>query len=472
MLWRIDEFINALSAKSIGNLPDGIHDITIDSRNMPKGAAFFAIQGVSQDGHLYVEHALKNGAALAVIAKEKAQQFRDKDLPLIIVDDVLIALENLGKAARERSHAKIIAITGSAGKTSTKDMLRCVLERIGKTHASPASFNNHWGVPLTLARLPENADFGIFEIGMNHPGEISPLVKLVQPDIAIITTVGAAHLGQFQSIAQIAEAKAEIFDGLKANHGIAILNADNDHFSFLSEQVKQKTLNLISFGRNMVEREVMTHIQLVANTLTSQGQKIEIKSDKKDKITPLNLNIIGDHMAFNCAGIYAVLTALNLDAPQNIQFLSQYHAGSGRGEIIPITLKNGIKITLLDESYNANPLSMAATLRSLGQIPVPNTSRKIAVLGDMLELGTQSKFLHAALAEIILKQSIDLVFLVGTEMRHLETTLPNDKIGGITNTSIEMSEILISKLQNDDHILIKGSNGLKLTQLIEAIKQA
>ncbi|HEX2146722.1 MAG TPA: Mur ligase family protein, partial [Pseudorhizobium sp.] len=249
-LWTTETMISVMEGRPVGTPPEGVTGISIDSRSISPGEVFFAIKGDRVDGHDYASIAVANGAALIVVSEAKLPAMGRLTVPMIVVDDVLAALGRLAQAARERSQAQIIAVTGSVGKTTTKEMLRHVLSPSGKVHAAVASFNNHWGVPLTLARMPADTQFGIFEIGMNHPNEIRPLVKMVRPHVAIITTVAAAHLGHFSSVEEIAAAKAEIFEGLEPG-GAAILNRDNKHFPFLEERAQEVGVERIySFGQH------------------------------------------------------------------------------------------------------------------------------------------------------------------------------------------------------------------------------
>ena len=248
MLWTMQAMIDAMDASLVGAKFDGVNGISIDTRTLEAGDAYFAIKGDVHDGHKFVAAASKAGASVSVVAKDKVDSLEGETGSLLVVDDVLIALERLGAASRARTDAKIIAVTGSVGKTTTKEALRTALGACGKVHASAASYNNHWGVPLTLARMPEETDFGVFEIGMNNPGEITVLVKMVLPDVAIINNVAAVHLGAFNSVDEIAHAKAEIFDGLKAD-GIAILNADDKRIELLRKIAKSKGVsNIRTFG--------------------------------------------------------------------------------------------------------------------------------------------------------------------------------------------------------------------------------
>jgi len=461
-LWTAQEMAEAMNAEMTNCQNIEIDDISIDSRTLTKGAAYFAIQGVSQDGHLYVDNAFEHGAHIAVIAKEKIEEFAGKNHPLLIVDDVLFALEQLGRAARERCSGKIIAITGSAGKTSTKEMMRAVYANIGKTHASLASLNNHWGVPLTLARMPRDTEFGIFEIGMNHKNEITPLVAMVRPHIACVTTVGAAHAGHFTSVEEIAEAKAEIFSGLE-DEGIALLPIENDYYSILQQYAGQDAHKCLSFGAQKGD--------ITFTKEEIDGGRAHLSFSYKQANYPINLKTSGQHMFSNAACVFASLVASGNISEKGLKGFGNFDPGQGRGALDIITLSPEVKITLLDESYNANPISMAATLLSLSEIKKDEEARHVAILGDMLELGEQSQSYHEQLAEQILDLKINPVFLVGPEMQALYEKLKPHKDVHWTQLSGDIIPHILKKLHNNDCVLVKGSLGIRMKTVIDALKE-
>jgi len=353
-LWSMDDFLAATNGRPVGDLPEGITGISIDSRTVTTGEAFFAIMGENFDGHEFIGSAAKGGAGIAVVSEDKLVALGRWNLPLIVVHDVLEAMVLLGRASRARSLAQIVAITGSVGKTTVKEMLRTVLSANGSTHASVASFNNHWGVPLTLARMPQDADYGIFEIGMSHPGEIIPLVDMVRPHVALVNNVEAAHLGSFGSLTEIARAKAEIFSGIVPG-GYAVLNADNKHFKLLSELAEKSGVDhLLSFGKKKGSDFALVSLErkTSANSVTAslRGNEISFK-----------LQVPGDHMVSNALAVLGCATLLGADINVSAGALKSVRAEKGRGRKHVLKTSNG-PLTIIDESYNANPASMRAGL--------------------------------------------------------------------------------------------------------------
>jgi UDP-N-acetylmuramoyl-tripeptide--D-alanyl-D-alanine ligase len=346
-LWKTTDMIAAMAGRPIGSMPQGITGISIDSRDLKGGEAFFAIKGDRVDGHDFANVAAANGAALLVVSEAKLPALGRITTPLIVVSDVLEAMEKLGHAARQRTSAKIIAVTGSVGKTTTKEMLRQVLSACGSVHYSPASFNNHWGVPLTLARLPENADFGVFEIGMNHPDEIRPLVKMVEPHIAIITTIAAAHLGNFRNIEEIAAAKAEIFEGVVAD-GHVLLNRDNSQFDYLETVATAcRIANIHSFGVSAKADFRLVDYQ-------SDGDSATFWAVIGGRTVEVNLKAPGKHIAENALAVLAASYLAGADLDTVVAAFSDVAAAKGRGQRNHLRIADGT-FTLIDESYNANP---------------------------------------------------------------------------------------------------------------------
>lgn len=461
-LWASAAMMEAMYATKRGALPDDVTGISIDSRTLTPGEAYFAIKGDVHDGHDFVEAALKNGASLAVVAKSHADKF-PADARLLIVDDVLAGLVDLAQASRARLGAKVIAVTGSVGKTSTKEALRTVLGPQGETHASAASFNNHWGVPLSLARCPASVKFAIFEIGMNHPGEITPLVKMVRPHVAIITTVEPVHLEFFSGIEAIADAKAEIFAGVEPG-GAVVLNRDNSQFARLSKSAKAaKIERIVSFGSDEKADarliDVSLHPACSAVRATILGQDVTYK-----------IGMPGRHMAMNSLAVLAAATLAGADLALSALALAQLKPASGRGVREALTLSGGTA-TLIDESYNANPASMAAAITVLGQADVGPRGRRIAVLGDMLELGTTGPDLHRGLAEAIKMNGIDSVFCCGPLMRNLWEALPSTKKGGYADNSAALEPQVVAAIGAGDAIMIKGSLGSRMKLIVTALQK-
>jgi len=459
MLWTADELKAALGADCSGAMPQGANGVSIDTRTLQRGDLFVAIRGERTDGHQYIEQAFEAGAALAVV--EDGYDTVSPG-PLLRVADTLEALNALGRAGRERTKARIVAVTGSVGKTGTKEMLRLMLSRLGSVHASEKSYNNHWGVPLSLSRLPRDADYAVFEIGMNHPGEITPLTKMVRPNAAIVTTVAPVHLEFFESVEAIAEAKAEIFAGVTPG-GAAILNRDNDQYALLAERAGQAGIGrIVRFGRAGDAESRLTALAISAN-----GSAIE--AELFGKSLSYTIGAPGEHLAMNSLAAIAAIQVLGSDAIHASAALADFGAPAGRGAQTRHSIPGGT-ILLIDEAYNANPASMTAALNVLGALPDIHASRRIAVLGDMPELGAQSDTLHAGLAGIIEKNGIDLVYCSGPRMAALFAALPEARRGLWTETSDALEAPLLGALRPGDAVMIKGSLGSRMGPLVGATK--
>jgi UDP-N-acetylmuramoyl-tripeptide--D-alanyl-D-alanine ligase len=461
-LWTLDAMAAAMRAERRGALPAAIAGVSIDSRTVAPGEAYFAIKGDVHDGHAFVAAALNAGAALAVVEAGQRDNFA-ADAPLLIVDDVLAALCDLARAARARLAAQVIAVTGSVGKTSTKEALRTVLSPQGETHASAASFNNHWGVPLSLAAMPRDAQYGIFEIGMNHAGEIAPLVKMVRPHIAIITTVEPVHLEFFSGIEAIADAKAEIFEGVEPD-GAVVLNRDNTQFARLQRRAKKRGVaKIVSFGvdkkSNARLLDVALHPACSAVYARILGQELTYK-----------LAMPGRHMAMNSLAVLAAASLAGADLALAGLALSQVQPAAGRGVRQVLTVPNG-EATLIDESYNANPASMAAALNVLGQAGVGAQGRRIAVLGDMLELGPGGAELHRGLTEAINANAIDMIFCCGPLMSNLWDALSSGKRGGYAEGSVGLESQVVAAIRAGDVIMVKGSLGSRMKVIVTALEK-
>src|SRR3954451_4913093 len=425
-LWTVEAMAQAMSAERSGALPDAITGISIDSRSISPSEAFFAITGESRDGHEFVPAALKAGAALAVVAADR-RAVLPPDARLLVVPDVLEGLRDLARAARARSHAKVIGVTGSVGKTGTKEASRLALSRSGETHASVASYNNHWGVPLSLARCPATARYAVFEMGMNHAGEIEPLTRLVRPHVAIITTVEPVHLEFFPSIEAIADAKAEIFSGLEPG-GAAGINRDNPQFARLEGAAQHAGVaRVVAFGEH-----AQADARLVRCALQSEGSTVEARIFGTD--VTYKLGAPGRHLVLNSLAVLAASVLAGADLALAALALSKLQPATGRGSRFFLDMHGG-RALLIDESYNANPASMRAALALLGQADVGSRGRRVAVLGDMLELGTHGAQLHRELAMAVLAHGIDLVFCCGPLMQALWEALPSSRQGGYAETS-------------------------------------
>jgi len=452
----------AMRAEKSGALPADISGVSIDSRSIGKGEAFFAIQGDARDGHDFVDNALKAGAALGVIARAQRERFA-ADAPLLIVDDVLEALRDLARAARARSRAKIVAVTGSVGKTSTKEALRLALAADGETHASAASYNNHWGVPLSLARLPQSAKYAVFEIGMNHAGEITPLTKLVRPHVAVVTTIAPVHLEYFGTLKKIAEAKAEIFAGVEPG-GAAVVNRDIRQFAQLAAAAKDAGVaRTVSFGQH---RQADARLERCA----LQPECSTVEADILGQPVTYKVGAPGRHLVLNSLGVLAAVTLAGADLALAALALNRLKPAAGRGTRIMLALPQG-EALLIDESYNANPASMAAAIALLGQAPVGPRGRRIAVLGDMLELGAQGAVLHRGVGEPIAAAGIDLVYCSGPLMRSLWEALPSNRRGGYAETAAALEPLVLEAIRAGDAVMVKGSLGSKMGPIVTALER-
>jgi len=441
-----------------GHIASPITGISIDTRTIEPGDLFVALRD-QRDGHDFVTQAFKAGAAAALVSNSYAR--RDGDGALIRVADPLRALEDAGRVARFRTDAKIVAVTGSVGKTGTKEMLRLCLERAGATHASEKSYNNHWGVPLTLARMPAATRYGVFEIGMNHAGEIAPLTRMVAPDVAVITTVEAVHLAHFASVSDIAEAKAEILLGVPAG-GIAILNRDNPHFDLLAMRADERSLRVVAFGSR-----ADCDVRLDSFAASDSGSEVMLSLHGKP--VSYHIGAPGRHYVMNSLAVVATLDALGVDLALCLAALDGLMAPAGRGARSEIDVAGG-KLLLIDESYNANPASMAAALANLGAVPRDRWRRRIAILGDMRELGAEADGRHKALAPLVEAAGCDAVFACGPHMRMLYEGLPQGVRGAYAATSAELVAAVTSAVVAGDAVMIKGSLGTNMSPLVAAVR--
>ena len=458
LLWSMSDLVAATDATVDGAAPEGITGISIDTRTLAQGDLFVALCD-QRDGHDFVEAAFKAGAAAALVSRMYAR--RAGDGALLRVEDPLAALTRLGQAARIRSNARIVAVTGSVGKTGTKEMLRIALDELGKTHAAEKSFNNHWGVPLTLARMPADAEFGVFEIGMNHAGEIAPLAQMVRPHVVVITTVEPVHIENFPNgIDGVAEAKAEILTGLVPG-GTAVLPKDSAHFDMLRERATALGANVRSFG--FVDGADVRALQV---ELSPSGSSVIAGLDTRR--FPYKLGAPGEHYVRNSLAVLAAILGLKADAMRTLPALARIAAPAGRGARHVLALEGGNAL-LIDESYNANPASVRAALATLGMTPREEYARRVAVLGDMLELGEAAAELHRGLKEGVDAAGVDLVLACGPMMRLLLSDLDGAKQGAWAETSAGLVEPLLGAVKAGDVVMIKGSLGSRMAPLVEAL---
>jgi len=459
-LWSGLALVGALHARVSGALAREATGVSIDTRTLVPGDLFFAIRGEARDGHEFVRAAFEKGAAGAVIDEAHASELSGAG-PLLIVKDVQHSLELLGKRARERSGAFIAAITGSVGKTSTKDMTRLMLSRFGETHASAASYNNQWGVPLTLARMPAASRFGVFELGMNHAGEIRALVSQVRPHVAVVTRVAAVHLEHFASIEDIADAKAEIFSGLDG--GVAIINRDDATYERLAAAAAPTAGHVFGFG----ETEGAAARLLSYKAVDDGG---EVEAEILGKRLTYRIGAPGKHFALNSLAALLIAMVFDIDVEKAALTLADFVPPSGRGQREKLKAANGL-FTLIDESYNANPTSMRAALELLGATTPGVGGRRIAVLGDMLELGPRGAELHADLAGDLARAKVDLLFTAGPLMGSLYYAAPDAMREAHRRVALELEEAVVAAIRAGDVVMVKGSNGSRMSRIVAAVKQ-
>lgn len=465
-LWTAAEAAAATGGRAVGNwTADGV---SIDTRTIEQGDLFVALKA-ARDGHEFVAQALAKGAAAAVVTHVPDDV--TKDAPLLIVDDVLTALEKLGQEARTRTTARVVAVTGSVGKTSTKEMLRAILSGQGKTHASVASYNNQWGVPLTLARMPVDTEYAVIEIGMNHPGEIAPLAKMARPHVALITTVAAVHLEAFEDVSGIAREKAAIFEGLEPN-GVAVLPADIETAQILLDQARNVDAEIITFGE--------TAKDWILGTVTLSGNTTVAQAQINGAPIVFKINSAGRHFAMNALGALAAVQAMDADLAIASADLGRWAPYTGRGarEVIyldPVEVDQ--TLDLIDDAYNANPTSLGAALDVLAAAKTQNglgrigKGRRIAFVGDMKEMGPLENEMHVDMAKHMAISEIEVVHCVGPLMRHMYEALPLEKRGQWSESSTEMAQKIRNLVDAGDSVLAKGSLSMDLAKVVDAIRK-
>ena len=455
-LWTLNAIADATGGAH--RLDAVVGGISIDTRTLEAGDLFVALQD-ARDGHAFVAAAIERGAAAALVSRDVPGVAPEK---LIKVADTLKGLEAMGRARRFDVAARVAAVTGSVGKTSIKEALRHLLSLQGPTHVSAASYNNMWGVPLSLARMPRETQYGVFEIGMNHAGEITPLTAQVHPHVAIVTTVAAVHLEHFASVGAIADAKGEIFSGLEPG-GIGIINGDLEWRERLTAHARRaQASRLIFFGR-----AAGCDVRLLSADLHEETS--DLKIELFGKSLSYRIGAPGEHWALNSLGVLAVISALGGDAERAAHDMVTLNALAGRGARERVRGAGG-NFDLIDESYNANPLSMLAAIATLGRALPGQDGRRIAVLGDMLELGPTADSLHAGLAIPLKAHGIDLVFASGPLMRHLWHSVAEHQRGGYSDTSSDIAQLVVKSIQPGDVVMIKGSYGSKMRVVVEALR--
>jgi UDP-N-acetylmuramoyl-tripeptide--D-alanyl-D-alanine ligase len=457
-LWRAAEA--AAAAGGASQIDWTATGVSIDSRSLVAGDLFVALHGPDRDGHDFVAAAFERGAAAAMI--DRPLPDLPPTAPVLRVADTLRGLTALGAAARDRSGARIIAVTGSVGKTGTKEALRLALAACGPTFASAGGLNNHWGVPLSLARMPPVARYGIFELGMNHPGEIAVLTRQVRPHVAVVTTVEPAHLGFFPSIEAIADAKGEIFLGLEPG-GAAVLNCDNPHYRRLAAAAERAGVGeIIGFGADPSAK-----VRLVDCILGQDGSMVE--AALTDTVLRVRLRVPGRHWVMNALAVLAGVRAVGADVECAAAALAELEAMPGRGRRQRLAWRGGV-LTLIDESYNASPAAMRAAIAVLGAAAPASGARRVAVLGDMLELGEAAEDFHRDLAESLLAAKVDRVFLVGTIMGELHEALPGPMRGGLCRTADQAIPLLLASLLPGDVVTVKGSRAMGLDRIVDELR--
>ncbi len=459
-LWTWTDLVAAGGGEADGVPTMPLTGFSIDTRSLVPGDVFVALKD-QRDGHDFVTSAFKAGAAAAIVSRHYARI--PGDGALLRADDPLRALEAIGRAARARlsPEARVVAVTGSAGKTGTKEMLRAAFARLGGAHASEKSYNNHWGVPLTLARMPADVHYAVFEIGMNHAGEIRPLTAMVRPHAAIVTTVEAVHLEHFPSVEAIADAKSEVFEGLVPG-GAAIIKYDNPHRARLVEAARRAGATPVTFGFDATADVAGERLEL-----TATGSTMTVRTPHA--LLPVTLSIAGRHIAENALAVVAAVDAVGADTARAVEVLAKITPPGGRGarELLKVA---GGEALLIDESYNANPASMRAALMTLATVPREQYGRRVAVLGDMLELGPDAGALHSGLKAAVEESGVDLIFACGPHMKGLYDAVTRPQKGGWAMKASDLEPVLRGALRPGDAIMIKASNGTRLGPVVEMLK--
>ncbi len=462
-LWSADEITTATG----GTMPPGMGStgwaatgVSIDSRTLDRGDLFVALMGPNFDGHDYVADAQRAGAAAALV--QRLPDGLAAGERLVLVDNTDLALAALGRAARERTDARICCITGSVGKTGTKEALATALATLGPTAASRGNLNNQWGVPLSLARMPRGSAFGVFELGMNHAGELTPLSRLSRPHVAIITTITDAHLEFFASIEDIADAKAEIFAGMD-ERGVAILHRDSPHYDRLATAARACGVGrIVGFGAHSA-----AEARLIEYRPGSDGD--EVRAVLFGHEITYRVGLAGRHWAVNSLAVLAAVDALGGDVGRAAAALATLKPLAGRGARTSVAVHGG-SFEIIDESYNASPAAMRAAFAVLAGRTLGPRGRRIAVLGDMLELGPDAAALHAQLASDLADAKIGLVFTAGPHMASLDTALPAAMRGGHAKDAPALIQVLAAAPRAGDVILVKGSLGSRMAQVVDALR--
>lgn len=460
-LWNNDDFDHVFGVTPLK--PIEADGVSIDSRTIAAGDVFIAVKGEQFDGHDYVAQSLDKGAAVAIVSQEIDGLAADASL--LTVDDTMEAMCAMARYRRAQVGAKVVGVTGSVGKTSTKGMLAHALGACGRTHATLGNFNNHIGLPLTLARMPKDTEYSVIEMGMNHAGEIAPLAALTKPHVAIVTTVESVHLEYFENEQAIAHEKSQIFSAMEEN-GVAVLNRDNRHYDYMRKLVDgfANVAKVVTFGKH---KEADVRLVNYRENNANQG---EIEAEIHGQPLHFTLGVMGEHMACNALGVLASIDAAGADVKKAARTLENYGGTDGRGKVIKVPFDKG-EYYIMDDSYNASPASIGAGIKNLVSYARRlKGGRSIAVLGDMFELGDTGPQLHEGLAENIVENGVDLVFTAGGLMKHLHDKLPKGLKGGHFKDAPEVAEALKKELKAGDVLLVKGSHGMRMDKVVTALK--
>lgn len=457
-LWTAQEAANATQGEAVGDwIASGV---SIDTRTLNPGDLFTALRGPNHDGHDHVKDALDKGAAAAVVER----QYTDapSGAGLLCVDDTEQALRDLAAQARARTSAQICGVTGSVGKTGTKELLSAALGAQGNVSATAGNLNNHFGLPLSLARMPSDTDYGVFEMGMNHAGEISPLSKLARPHVAMIMNVEAVHIEHFDNIEGIANAKSEIFDGL-VEGGTAVISRDTPFFDKLAARARACGATKVwGFGMHS-----LSNARFLAADPTPTGQHVQASIGSKHLMYDLNMR--GRHWAINTLGVLAAVASMGADLDAAAQALIHVKPPKGRGQIHKVKSEDGV-FTIVDETYNASPVAVRAAMNVLKSTSPRRGGRRVVVLGDMLELGDDTEKEHMSLVGDITAHDFDLVFACGEHMPAILNGLPDDMRGGTASSSDELAGLVAKRVRSGDIVLIKGSFGSQMGKIVDRLK--
>jgi len=461
VLWTATDIMTAISCRATCGAEDWIaHGVSIDTRTLEAGDVFFAISGPNFDALEFVAQAFEKGAVAAVVTGDPGTA--TSGAPLLIVKDVTVALQELAVAARSRLQGKVVAVTGSVGKTGTKEMLRLALGALGRTAVNVGNLNNHLGLPLSLCRIPADTEYTVVEMGMNHPEEIRPLAKIARPHVAVITAIEPVHMEFFPSVSAIADAKAEIFDGVETG-GVAVINHANAYFDHLATAARRAGIEtVVGFGQ-----DDEATVQLVNVVMTATDSTVAAIVD--GEAIHFRIGAPGLHIVTNSLAVLGVVKALGGDLQRAADTLEAFAPMKGRGQLVSLHLAGGPAL-LIDESYNASPASMRAAMAVAGRSNLGQNGRRIAVLGDMLELGDTASDEHRSLVEPLQEHSFNLVFTAGQYTQRLWDVLPEDMRGGHSISPDKLAMVVSNGVHGGDVIMVKGSLGSRIGVVVEALR--